>query len=87
MLILNSMTEYKQLDITPDKPGPQISHKRTRRKRANAGKGKKRAHRPLSSQEDEDTESNFEGESSIETPSKRRKCVKPNVGKCVYPGP
>ena len=85
MLTPKPMTEYKQLDITPDKPGPQVSHKRSSRKRTNPGKEKKRAHRRLSSQDDDETESDFEGESTVGTPIKRTKRLKPNVGRCVCP--
>ena len=74
------LREYKQLDITPDTPGPQVSHNKGR-KRTRDIKGKKRAtRRPVSRKgAKEESESDFAGESSVETPSKRPKRVTNNV--------
>ena len=69
----NGLREYKQLDITPDKPGPQVSHRRGR-KRARDLKGKKRStRRPSSLKVDDDSDSNFTEALSIKTRSKRAK--------------
>ena len=69
----NGLREYKQLDINPDQPGPQIiSTKRVPKRPRFSKKGKKRAGR-RSSRLDGDLEYDSAEGSSEQGPSKRAK--------------
>ena len=69
----NGLREYKQLDIIPDNPGPQISNAQSSKRSRGLNKGKKPGtRRSYHLEEDSDSDS----PSATRTPSKR---TKPNV--------
>lgn len=73
------MREYKQIEITPSQPGPQIiSTKRVPKRPRVSQKGKKKPAKRRSSRLNDDLDNDSTDGSNVGTPNKR---VKPNVSK------